>query len=181
VACDADQDCRAPASRSTQLTATSLATPSTQGRLWRRRRRAPGRTLRLRATPRTHRSFTRPDLLWGCSVRRPRPPSPILSEAVCPTPGRRGARHHWHPQPVGRASPGPVSPSGSGGRGRGPPLGVGHRVRLGHRALASFLRAVAEARSPQLERCREETRNAGPREIYLTLLPVGLATCMRLC
>ena len=41
-----------------------------------------------------------------------------------------------------------------------------HRVRLGHRDLASFLRAVAEACSPQLERFREE--NAVVRFISLS-------------
>ncbi len=40
-----------------------------------------------------------------------------------------------------------------------------HRVRLGHRDLANFLRAVAEACTPQ--RFREE--NAEPCEIYLSL------------
>ena len=47
----------------------------------------------------------------------------------------------------------------------------GPRPRLGHRVLASFLRTVAEACSPQ--RLREESA----REIYLTLL--SLATCVR--
>ena len=44
------------------------------------------------------------------------------------------------------------------------------RVRFGPRALASFLRAVAEACSPQLERFREENFECGC-EIYLVNAP----------
>ena len=49
-----------------------------------------------------------------------------------------------------------------------------YRVRLGHRALASFLRAIARAEACSPQRFREESC---VREIYLTLL--SLATSIR--
>jgi hypothetical protein len=98
---------------------------------------------------------------------------------VTHNPDTSKTRHLWHRDAGARSAgaaggadvPGPSPPS-PWTRG----LGASHRVRLGHRELqvASFLRAVAEALSPQ--RFREE--NATGCEIYLTLL--SLATCIRL-